>query len=541
MKQHSIDLSALTANETAQFNANPEVLTSGEKSVALYMRYSSDRQTDQSIEGQLRDCISYCKQHNYQISSVYVDRAASAAKNTEKRTEFMKMIADSEKHRWEYVLVWKLDRFARNRNDSAIFKMRLKRNGVKVISVTENISDNPEGIILESVLEGMAEFYSAELSQKITRGMRESALKSQSLGGHVPLGYKSVDKKLIPNPDTAPIVRLAFELYASGWSVADICREFNTRGYRTSKGSPFNANSFKVLLRNKKYIGVYKFNDIEIEDGMPSIIDKELFYAVQKRLKQTGDAPGRGKAKVDYLLSGKLFCGECGSQMNGDCGRSKTGTRYHYYSCYGKKKLKTCNSKSLPKNWIEDIVVRDAFSILTPENIEKIAEIAVKQSEEDIAKNTRIPVLTAREKEITKSIDNIIVAIEKGVVSDTLMLRLSELEKERKNLVCKIAEEEKEIFRLDKPQVIYWLSQFLNKDIEEETVKRQLIDLLVNSVTVKALPDGDDFEITIAYNLTPKKTVSVFGFKESRSTIERKSELIVVGTLCVQTKIHSLS
>ena len=535
-----LDLSDLTPAEQAQFAENPDVLSSGDTSVALYMRYSSDRQTEQSIEGQLRDLIQYCKQHAYKIYDVYVDRAASAAKNIEKRARFLDMIADSDKHNWTYVLVWKLDRFARNRNDSAIYKMRLKKNGVRVLSVTENISENPEGIILESVLEGMAEFYSAELSQKITRGMRESALKAQSLGGHVPLGYKTVDKQFVVDPDTAPIVQLAFELYAQGWTVADICREFNKRGYRSSKGSKFNGNSFKTILRNKKYIGVYMFDDIEIEDGIPAIIDKGLFYAVQRRLKEVGDAPGRGKAKVNYLLSGKLFCGHCGNAMNGDCGRGKSGRKYHYYTCYGKKKLKSCDKKNLPKTWIEDLVVTEAFAILTPENIEKIAEIAVLQSEEDIAKNTRLPALTNQLKTVENSIVNIISAIEKGVASETLMLRLSELEREKKTLTSDVAEEQKGIFRLDKDQVAWWLSRFLNKDIEDEDVRRQLIDFLVNNVTVTDLPDGDKFEITICYNLTPQKTKSVFGLESEYSTITPVSELIVVGTLCVQTKIHSL-
>ena len=186
--KYPIDLSMLTPSERKQFNDNMSVLESGENDVALYMRYSSDRQSEQSIEGQLRDSIAFCKLRQYRIAAIYVDRATSAHKEVEKRVSFLEMISDSDKRRWQYVVVWKLDRFARNRNDSAIYKMRLRKNGVKVLSVTENISENPEGIILESVLEGMAEFYSAELSQKITRGMRESALKCQSVGGHIPLG-----------------------------------------------------------------------------------------------------------------------------------------------------------------------------------------------------------------------------------------------------------------------------------------------------------------------------------------------------------------
>ena len=538
MKSHQIDLSCLTEAEREILNAHPEVTMSGDTSVAVYMRFSSSSQSEQSIEGQLRDIISYCLEHKFYIFAIYIDRGLSA-KTTEKRTEFLRMIADSEKRHWQYVLVWKLDRFARNRNDSALYKMRLSRNNVKVLSVTERISDSPEGIILESVLEGLAEFYSAELSQKIHRGIRESVAKKQSLGGQLPLGYKSVDKKLVPDPATSHIVQLAFELYASGWTVADICREFNTRGYRTSKGAQFNANSFKVLLRNKKYIGVYKYNGVEVENGMPPIISKELFYAVQKRLKEVGDAPGRGKAKVNYLLSGKLFCGDCGNHMTGDTGTGKRGGQYHYYTCHGKKKLHICKMKSLPKDWIEDIVVREAFSVLTAENIERIADIAVRQNEEDLAKNTRLTDLKRQLKTTEKSIQNICNAIEKGIASDTLMARLTELESTKKCVIKDINDIEKCVFRLDKHQVIYWLSQFLDGNIEEPAVRRQLINLLVNAVYVRSLPD-DDWEVTITYNLTPQETKKVFGFETPCSTNERKSELLVVGTLCVQTKIHSL-
>ena len=182
-----IDLSMLTHEEQQQFVEDSTTLYQGEVDVTLYLRFSSERQKEQSIEGQLRDCIAYCKRKNYRIVAIYVDRALTARKDVEKRVHFQEMISDSVHRSWELVIVWKLDRFARNREDSAIFKMRLKRNGIKVESATEAISDNPEGIILEAILEGMAEYYSADLSQKITRGMRESALKCHSVGGHVPL------------------------------------------------------------------------------------------------------------------------------------------------------------------------------------------------------------------------------------------------------------------------------------------------------------------------------------------------------------------
>jgi len=544
MKKYPIDLSMLTSDEIAQFDENMVVLVKGDSNVALYMRFSSDRQTEQSIEGQLRDAISFCKLRKYRIRAIYVDRAISARADAEKRVNFMQMISDSDKRKWEYVIVWKLDRFARNRNDSAIYKMRLRKNGVKVVSVTENISDNPEGIILESVLEGMAEFYSAELSQKITRGLRESALKCRSIGGHVPLGYKIENHKLVIEPVGAAIVQKAFELYSQGWTVADICREFNTRGYRTAKNAEFNRNSFKSMFKNKRYIGVYTYKDVQIEGGVPAIIDKDLFEEVGRRLKKNEEAPARGKAKVDYLLSGKLFCSQCGAPMNGESGTSKTGEVHHYYACYTRKRRGNCRKKSMRKSLVEKWVAEDAYALLTQEVIEEIADIAVSQTEADIAQHTKLPELTAKRAELEQGIDNIATAIEKGVASERLMSRLTELEKEKKILDRQIADEEKDVFRLDRDQVIFWLSQFSEGDINDERFRRQLIDLMVNSVTVWDLPDGD-FEITTAYNLTSCKSSTFkaserFGFEKPSSTIERISELIVFGTLCVQTKRHSL-
>lgn len=552
-KKFKIDLSMLTPEEQQQFYDDPTTLIKGEIDVALYLRFSSERQKEQSIEGQLRDCIAYCKRKGFRIVAIYVDRSTTARKDVEKRVHFQEMISDSAHHLWNFVVVWKLDRFARNREDSALFKMRLRKNGVRVKSATETISDNPEGIILESVLEGIAEYYSADLSQKITRGLRESALKGHSIGGHVPLGYKIEDHKLVINPATAHIVQEAFQLYANGESMAEICRIFNAKGYRTAKNSEFNRSSFKSMFKNVRYIGTYVYKDIEMKDTVPAIIDKDLFETVQRRLSLTATAPARGKAKVDYLLSGKLFCGHCGEPMNGESGTSKTGTVYNYYTCYSRKRRKGCNKKPVKKEYIERIVAQDAMSLLTNDVIEELADMAMSQADRDLKENTRIPELSAKLTEVEQGINNITKAIEKGIASDALMTRLTELEKEKKDLTSQVKEEEKYIYRIDRDQVIFWLSKFQNGDIEDEDFRRHIIDLLVNSVTVWDEPDG--YKITTAYNLTSCKTktfqcshgvdsppVTGFGFGELSSTIGRISEpYIVWGTVFVQTKRHSLS
>ena len=526
-----IDLSMLTEEEIDQFRQDPSTLFEGDTDVSLYLRFSSERQREQSIEGQLRDCRSFCKVNRYRIAAIYVDRATTARKDVEKRIHFQEMIRDSEKKPWKYVVVWKLDRFARNRTDSALFKFRLRKNGVRVISATEAISEKPEGIILEAVLEGMAEFYSADLSQKITRGMRESALKCHSIGGHVPLGYKIEDHKLVVDLNTAHIVQEAFQLYANGETVAEICRMFNTKGYRTAKGAEFNRNSFKSMFRNERYIGVYTYRDIRIEGGVPAIIDKELFETVSHRLSVNAEAPARGKAKVDYLLAGKLFCGHCGGSMNGESGTSKTRAIHNYYTCYSRKRHHSCDKRPLKKEWIERIVAQDAMELMSDEVIEELADMAMAQTDQDLKENTRIPELTERKKEIESGIANITKAIEKGIASDSLMERLVELEKDKKKILRLLEEEEKYVCRIDREQIIFWLEKFKGGNLEDEGFRRIIIDLIVNSVTVWDEPDG--FRITTAYNLTSckNKTYRVspssgkgFGFEGSESTRKERHD-----------------
>lgn len=473
--------------------------------VVLYMRYSSNNQTEQSIEGQNRICTAFCEQNGYEIVGRYIDRATSAFKDTEKRAEFLRMVKDSDKQLWDAVVVYKLDRFARNRYDSATYKARLKKNGVRVVSATENISENPEGVILEAVLEGMAEFYSKELSQKITRGLYESAHKGHNVGGHKPLGYKLENKKLVIDELTAPIVREAFELYANGLTIAELCKLFNNKGYRTAKGVAFNKNSFRSMFKNERYIGIYQYKDIRLEGGVPAIVDKEVFDAVQKRLKKNAEAPSRGKAKVDYLLSQKLFCGHCNSLMIGESGKGKMGVVYNYYKCGTRKRVHTCDKKPLKKEFIERVVVEDALALLTPETIEELAEMAVRASLKDIEENSIIPSLKNQLKEIQHSINNLIKLVERGVESDSLDTRLNELEKEKRDTQRRLADVESEYVVLDKDQVVWWLSKFCEGDIDDEDFRRHIIDLLVSSVTVWDEPDGW-YKITAVYNLTAGNT-----------------------------------
>lgn len=467
--------------------------------VVLYMRYSSDKQTEQSIEGQERICTAYCQSHNMTIVGKYIDRALSASKHTEKRDEFQRMIRDCEKQTFEAVVVYKLDRFSRNRYDSAIYKNKLRKNGVRVVSATENISDSPEGIILEAVLEGMAEFYSEELSQKVSRGMHETALKCHSCGGNTPLGYKIENKQYVIDEATAPIVREAFTRYAAGETISQISKAFNERGYRTAKGATFNKNSFTNMFANERYIGVYRYKDIRIEGGMPAMVDKELFDKVQQRIKKNAQAPARGKATVDYLLSQKLFCGHCGSLMIGDSGTSLNGEKYYYYSCSKRKRFHDCDKKSVPKQLIEDIVFEKTVELITPEIIDMLADAAVRQAEKELQQNKVIPAIESEIKEIETSIGNLLKLAEKVPDSESVIKRLKELEDQKQAAVRRLDVEKSSIPTLHKEQVAWFLNEFIEGGAHDEHFRRKVFDMLINSVTIWDEPDG--WKITIAYNL----------------------------------------
>lgn len=473
--------------------------------VVLYMRYSSAAQSEQSIEGQERVCTEYCDKKGYNIVRKYIDRATSAFKDTDKRTQFQKMIKDSEKGLWDAVIVYKLDRFARNRYDSAMYKSRLRKNNVRVISATENISDDPEGVILESVLEGMAEFYSKELSQKVTRGMRETALKCNSTGGTIPLGYKVKNKKYVVDEVNAEIVREAFDLYNKNYPINEICDIFNDKGYKTAYNKPFNKNSFARILINRKYIGVYKYKDIEIEDGMPAIVSKSLFEKVQEKLENQAKKQRRGRAKRVYYLSQKLFCGHCGKAMVGESATSKTGKVYYYYTC-SSARVGKCEKKRMSKEYIEDVIFKQALKLLTPEKIDELAEMAVAKCMQEIENDKLVPALKEELKEKEKAIENLLKFLESGAMSKSVGERIAALEIERDNLEKRLVEAQSDFVILEKDHVVWWLSRFAKGDVNDENFKRDLLDMLVNSVTVYDKPKEKGYRLVIAYNLNSTHT-----------------------------------
>ena len=463
----------------------------------IYARYSSERQNEQSIEGQLRECYAYAKAHGLTVVREYIDRAISG-KAAENREAFQQMISDSDRKAFDAVLVYRTDRFARNRYDSAIYKSRLKRNGVTVLYAKEHIPDGPEGILFESLLEGMAEYYSAELSQKLRRGMRESALKCHATGGNCALGYKiGVDKRFEIDEKTAPAVRKIFEMYAEGHTCKEICDYLNSVGIKTARGNDYNKNSLTTILHNKKYIGWYICKDISIEGGVPAIIEPELFEAVQRRLSANRKHPQKKRAKEEYLLTGKLYCGGTDVGMVGHSGTSRNGCRYYYY----KPVEKGSPQKSLRKDWIEDLVVDETVkNILQPDMIDLIAEhcAAISASE---SRTDEVDTLRQQLKATEKAIKGLLSAMEQGIVTRSTKARLEELEQQREKLEYEIELVSAKNTVMPKDEIKYLLSHFVREtDEPSEEYSKDIIEGLVHKVFTY------EDRIVIVYNVGKSDT-----------------------------------
>ena len=445
----------------------------------IYARFSCDHQREESIEGQVRECREYADRNGINIIEVYADRALTG--KTDKRPRFQKMIKDSEKKLFDVVLVWKLDRFSRNRYDSATYKNKLKKNGVRVVSAKEQISDTPEGIILESMLEGMAEYYSADLSVKISRGLKENALKCRYNGGTMPLGYmKSDEQKLIINPTTAPIVVEIFTRYTEGETIREIIQSLNERGIKTTRGKEFRQGSLDTLLCNRVYLGYYKSMGEEIENGVPQIISKELFDKAQMRRRKNKHAPSCAKATNEYLLTTKLYCGKCGSMMVGENGKSRTGVKYYYYKCGSHKRAEGCHQRAFRKDVVEKVVIDRVIDVIHREGvIDMVSECAARIQKQE---STTLPILYDQLKEINKGIENMVNAIQMGIITPSTKERLDSLEADKVKVERAIATEKLEHPEIPKEYFVDWLKRLQSGERDEPDYRKMIVDVFINSV-----------------------------------------------------------
>lgn len=453
------------------------------RTAVAYARYSSAGQRDVSIEQQLRDIRAYAEREGYTIIREYTDHARSGFRNVSARTEFQAMIASAMTGSYDTVLCWKVDRFGRSREDSAIYKGQLSRLGVSVVYVMEPIPEGAAGVLTEGMLEAIAEWYSRNLSENVRRGMNDNARKCLYNGTTV-YGYDGIrNQRYQINEEQAAVVRQIFQLYIDGNSLAQIARILNDSGQRTESGKLFCINKLHNILKQERYLGIYMFGDYRIPGGMPAIIDEETWDKAQQMKSKTSR---HYESNPDYyLLTGKAFCGHCGKPMVGDSGTSVTGATYYYYTCQSKKRRAGCKKKSLQKRLLEDMVINFLLDqVLSGPSIEQLAD-TIHEEMQSRRNSSPLRSMESELRDTERKISNVNRAIAEGVFSASTLEMLHSLEDTAKSLRISIESrhyaEEK---MLDRDQVIFFLSRFSSLDRNNPADRRFLIQTFLNSVYV---------------------------------------------------------
>ena len=457
--------------------------TCSPRTAVAYARYSSAGQRDVSIDQQLADIRAFAKREGYTIVHEYADHARSGFKNVSARTAFQSMMKAAESGSFDTILAWKVDRFGRNREDSAIYKGKLRRFGVRVLYAMEPIPEGSAGVLLEGMLEATAEWYSRQLSENVTRGLMDNARRCL-YNGQAVLGYeRGSDGRYAIQPDQAAVVRNIFSLYCSGLSAASIAHQLNAQGVKTSRGCPFTPQAVLRVIGNDRYIGVYVWGSVRITDGMPPIIERSVFEEAQRMKKKTARHVEQGV--VDYLLTGKAFCGLCGAAMVGDSGTSASGSRLYYYSCIDRKHRKSCTKKSIRKERLEDAVINYVLDyVLSDSQIEKTADAVMALQAEEL-KTSPLTAMEAEYEEAKKKINNVNKAIAAGIWNASTSAMLKELEDDAETLrvSCETLRYSQSQL-MDRDRVIFFLRQFTKGDRNDPLLRRHIIETFVNAVYV---------------------------------------------------------
>jgi len=496
----------------------------------IYARFSSEMQRDESIDAQIRAIEEYAKRNNIVVVGNYIDKAKSAT--TDNRPEFQQMIADSAKNQFDVVLVHKLDRFARNRNDSIAYRMQLKRHGVALISALEYIDEgSPESIILESVLEAMAEYYSRNLAREVEKGKKENALKGKHVGGIPPLGY-DLDRatmKLVINPHEAECIRLIFKRTLEGFAYKEISDELNRLGYKSKLGTRFAHNSLGSILRNQKYTGTYIYNKSSAKDvdgkrnghkykdeseiirlvgAMPAIVSQEDFDLVQDLLRRRKFKTFLNRGKQNYFLSGKIICGVCGSSYTGNSRRPDPhNPLYISYRCCRFNKKANCKNREVRREILESIVFDNlAQKVFDPELIPKLSEAYRKYLlSRDSLKLAEIETCKKQLKDVDKEIANLISFIAKSA-SEAVAAELNSLEVKKTELQFALERLETELNSRNVSEIELTKAFNYAKELficGQLVTTRKLVERFIHEVVV--YPDRVHIYYNFGFSLEPLK------------------------------------
>lgn len=478
----------------------------------IYARFSSHLQREESIDAQVRAVREFAIRQHMVIVGEYIDRGKSAT--TDQRPQFLMMIEDASKGMFDTILVHKYDRFARNRKDSVIYRELLHSYGVHVSSVTEYYPPNlPETALFESIIDGISEFYSRNLSREVQKGLMENAIKGKHTGGRPPFGF-DVDHETMSykvNETEASAVRLIFERHNQGFSYMDIAEELNQKGLLTRGSAPFGKNSLHDILSNEKYCGTYIYNKsaakdsqghrnghakkppeeiIRIKHGMPAIIDEAVFQEAQKRIQIRKSRRLAATVRESYLLSGKVVCGECGSTFAGNRKTADHGSRiYISYRCSRGKGKNNCHNGEIKRDDLEAFVLRELLRVVSSKTKASLMIQAYKkQLRVDHEKSYYLLKYTeAAIKQIRQQIDNVVGVLSRQP-SDALILELNRLEEEQAQLQYQLSKLE-QAFQLHRVShnelnsLFSWAEGILAADDFDQYPI--LIDRCINKVVVK--------------------------------------------------------
>lgn len=464
--------------------AKKQLTSCAPKTAVAYARYSSAQQRDVSIEQQLNDIRAYAAREGYKIIYEYADHAKSGFSHIERREQFHSMLAASSSGAFDTVIAWKVDRFGRNRKESAIYKSQLADNGVSVVYAMEPIPAGAAGVLTEGMLEAIAEWYSRNLSENVRRGQTDNARKCLCNGQRI-TGYKrGADGRYEIDEAGAAIVRKMFTMYSEGYSYASIAKQLNSEGLHGLKGCPFDKSSIRDILKNERYIGVYHYGTVRIPGGCPAIVDKDIFERCQMLMEKT--TRHREKAPELYYLSGKCFCGRCGGVLYGNCAYSRKKERYYYYICKNRHTDKnTCSFPNMQKGKIEKCIFDMIFNRVMKGDlldgfIDQVADVLAVHSTESPLKT-----LEKEYSDTTRKINNINLAISEGIWTESTGAMLTSLTEIRDDLEKKIAyhrlTDNKDI---SKDRIGFYMHKIAEGKRDDHEYLRAMVNSLINSITV---------------------------------------------------------